>query len=208
MEGLIVLLWWLVILGLVACFVSRTKNRIAAHYPIARVRWALLIGLVVLSVSLGAVLPQDNLTPGKPAAVAAAPAVEKMDPALTTPQQAGDGTEALRAATIFCLGFKPLLQAGETVEEAESMVSPQPCSLHGKPGYCPNGFRTGPSGDIAQKFGISWGKANADIVAGLKGFGPKSSIAEACVRLKKEDVTDMAPALHPDRRSSVQARLK
>jgi hypothetical protein len=79
MEGLVVFLWWLALLGLIACFVPHSKNRIATYFPIGRVRLGLLIGFVALSGILGAITSQDSQTSGKPD-VAAAPASESASP--------------------------------------------------------------------------------------------------------------------------------
>jgi hypothetical protein len=126
---------------------------------------------------------------------------------MTEHAQAGDATESLRAAALFCLDFKPLLQPNETVEEAESIISPQPCGLpNGEKGFCANGFRIGPSNDIATKLNIPWQRANADIAAGLKRFDGKSGIGEACASLENQDTLDMIPVVAANQRT-LDARL-
>lgn len=103
--------------------------------------------------------------------------------------RSGDSREAVRAAVIFCSEFRPMLKPGETVIDAETMVSPSPCRIG--PGdvlmWCPNGTRIGPSVTIAEKLKIPWQQANADIMAGLERFDPKRPIAEACAELDKEN---------------------
>ena len=59
--------------------------------------------------------------------------------------------------------------------------------------YCANGTRIGPSKTIAEQFKIPWQQANADIVAGLADFDPKSAVADACAELAKQDPADAIP---------------
>jgi hypothetical protein len=187
---------WLFLLALtvfIGTFFQRVRTIFARRrLRYRQVRWTSLGVSILALIVVGAVTPADK-TEGPNASSRQKPQPATVA-ATAAPQEPGNAAETLRAATLFCLGFKPLLQKDEKVNEAESLILPQPCTdSDGKPEYCANGFRIGPSDDIAKKFGISWEKANADIVAGLKRFDPKSHIDDACESLEKNDAADMAP---------------
>lgn len=118
---------------------------------------------------------------------------------------ARDHTEALRAATIFCREFSSLLKPGETVRDSEYPLLSGPCNIdNGEIAYCPNGMRLEPSKTIAEQFKIPWQQANADIVAGLANFDPKSPIADACVELARQDPSESGAL---EQQQTLDARL-
>jgi hypothetical protein len=113
--------------------------------------------------------------------------------------------ENVRAATIFCREFRPMLKPGETVRDSENLLLSSPCNIaDGEVEYCPNGTRLGPSNTIADQFKIPWQQANADIVAGLEGFEQKSPIDDACAELARQDPSESGAL---EKQQTLDARL-